>query len=244
MLCSLDLLSASGLVNFFGCYTNLDKIEVKPVLLKKGHTQLALYGLGSVRDERLHRMFRSNQVQFMRPKDETGDWFNLFVIHQNRSKHGATNYIPEQFLPNFLDLVFWGHEHECKIDPVWNSLQEFFVTQPGSSIATSMSQGEMEQKYVGILNIRGKEMKLEKIPLESVRQFYFEDIVMQETSLEPGDTNVDQKMQAFCEEKVEMLISRAGEGASWSPVCSDLLSVSSYGEKWAQETTQRAPYSS
>ncbi|KAL0173805.1 hypothetical protein M9458_029773, partial [Cirrhinus mrigala] len=54
------------------------------------------------------------------------------------SKHGATNYIPEQFLDDFLDLVVWGHEHECKIAPVRNEQQLFYVTQPGSSVVTSL----------------------------------------------------------------------------------------------------------
>lgn len=65
-----------------------------------------------------------------------------------RSKHGATNYIPEQFLDDFLDLVVWGHEHECKIAPVRNEQQLFYVTQPGSSVITSLSPGEAVKKLV------------------------------------------------------------------------------------------------
>ena len=38
----LDMLSAAGLVNYFGKHTSLDGIEVKPVLLRKGSTNLAL----------------------------------------------------------------------------------------------------------------------------------------------------------------------------------------------------------
>jgi hypothetical protein len=58
----------------------------------------------------------------LRPLEESDSWTNLFVIHQNRFvsvfflssrvKHGETSYIPEHFLPGFLDLVIWGHEHE------------------------------------------------------------------------------------------------------------------------------------
>lgn len=56
-LCSLDLLHTAGLVNYFGKATALDKIQISPLLLHKGQTKLALFGLGSIRDERLHRMF-------------------------------------------------------------------------------------------------------------------------------------------------------------------------------------------
>lgn len=45
-LCALDLLSASGLVNHFGHSQSVERIEISPVLLQKGSTKLALYGLG------------------------------------------------------------------------------------------------------------------------------------------------------------------------------------------------------
>lgn len=47
------------------------------------------------------------------------EWFNIFVLHQNRVTRGqgAKNAIKEDYLPSFLDLVIWGHEHECIPDP-------------------------------------------------------------------------------------------------------------------------------
>lgn len=71
----------------------------------------------------------------------------LFFVFSSRSKHGPTNYIPEQFLDDFIDLVVWGHEHECLITPSRNEQQLFYVTQPGSSVATSLSPGEATKKY-------------------------------------------------------------------------------------------------
>lgn len=65
-----------------------------------------------------------------------------------RAKHGPKNYIPENFLDEFLDLVIWGHEHECLIEPTWSeSAKPFFISQPGSSVATSLSEGESKEKY-------------------------------------------------------------------------------------------------
>lgn len=136
-LCALDVLSAMGLINHFGKCVNLDKIEIKPVLLQKGCTKLALYGLGSIRDERLHRIFRERKVSMIRPQEDTDEWFNVFVIHQNRYKHSLTNYIPDTFLDDFLDLVIWGHEHECLITPQRSSIKEFYVTQPGNFLIQS-----------------------------------------------------------------------------------------------------------
>ena len=209
-LCSLDLLSAAGLVNYFGKMDNLETIEISPILLQKGTSKLALYGLGSMKDERLHRLFVRNNVKMLRPKEEKDDWFHTFVIHQNRSKHGSTNYIPEQFLHDFLDLVIWGHEHECKIEPTWNGTQNFFVSQPGSSIATSLSEGETKQKHVGLLYIKGKDFKMKPVPLHSVRQFYLEDIILKDTTLNPLEQDIGKKLMAYCTEKVENMIEKAG----------------------------------
>lgn len=59
------------------------------------------------------------------------------------------NHIPENFLDEFLDLVIWGHEHECLIDPQYSeSEKDIFISQPGSSIATSLCEGEAKHKYV------------------------------------------------------------------------------------------------
>jgi double-strand break repair protein MRE11 len=52
--------------------------------MQKGTTKLALYGLGSVRDERLHRTFLNKKVKMLRPKEDADSWFNCFVLHQNR----------------------------------------------------------------------------------------------------------------------------------------------------------------
>lgn len=81
-LCALDMLSSSGLVNYFGKCDSLDKVEVSPLLMKKGETMLALYGLGCIRDERLHRLFEQQKVRILKPKENGDSWFNLFTIHQ------------------------------------------------------------------------------------------------------------------------------------------------------------------
>lgn len=58
-------------------------------------------------------------------------------------------------LPGFLDLVFWGHEHKCEIKPIRQGHQGFFITQPGSTIATALTEGEAVPKsvVVGIITL-------------------------------------------------------------------------------------------
>jgi double-strand break repair protein MRE11 len=45
-LCALDVLSCAGFVNHFGRSMSVEKVDISPVLLQKGSTKLALYGLG------------------------------------------------------------------------------------------------------------------------------------------------------------------------------------------------------
>ncbi|KAJ3367557.1 meiotic recombination [Allomyces arbusculus] len=194
-LAALDLLSVTGLVNYFGRQREADAITMTPILLRKGATKLALYGLGNVRDERLHRTFLHKKVKMLRPLEATDEWFNLLTIHQNRVPHGKTNYIPEAFLDPFVHLVLWGHEHECCIDPVFNSQQEFYVTQPGSSIATSLSEGEAVEKHVAVLRIHQTSFELEKIRLTSVRPFVIRDLVLGAVeNLREGDMKAATKL--------------------------------------------------
>ena len=76
-----------------------------------------------------------------------------------RAKHGVTNYIPPDFIPDFFDLVIWGHEHECLLEPQFvptggvgedGDDKGFYISQPGSSIATSLCEGEQKPKLVHV----------------------------------------------------------------------------------------------
>lgn len=90
LLSAVDLLSVSNLVNYFGRQDEVDNIKINPILIQKGDTKVALYGMGSMRDERLNRMWQGKKVKFLRPEvgggddddDEKGGWFNIFTLHQ------------------------------------------------------------------------------------------------------------------------------------------------------------------
>ena len=66
--------------------TQVDKeIKIKPALLQKGKTKLALYGLGNLHDERLAMELRMKRVRMYQPLEERDDYFHMLVLHQNRS---------------------------------------------------------------------------------------------------------------------------------------------------------------
>lgn len=115
-----------------------------------------------------------------RPDENTGTWFNMLVLHQNRADRGVKNYIPESALPDFLDLVMWGHEHDCRVWPEENELKSFYVTQPGSSVATSLAEGEAIDKHIALLQIYENQFKMTPIKLETVRPFVFRSYNLEE----------------------------------------------------------------
>ncbi|ORY85767.1 Apoenzyme [Protomyces lactucae-debilis] len=215
-LCALDIIQAAGLVNYFGRVPQSNDITVRPILMQKGTTRLALYGLSNVREERLHQSMRSGKVAFMRPSlDDTGtvddSWLNILAVHQNHHAHSTTNYLPESMIPNWFNLIVWGHEHECLIDPVENQEQGFAVCQPGSSVATSLCQGEAQTKHVGILTIKGKDFSMEKIPLKTVRPFIMKEYRLVDEIDEAQNRTKNGKAQQGKAAVIDFLIRKVDE---------------------------------
>ncbi|KFH12554.1 Mre11 DNA-binding domain-containing protein [Toxoplasma gondii MAS] len=187
-LSPLDLLEAAHLINYFGRCDATDEVTIKPILIKKGQTKVAIYGVGWIRDARLHRAFNNGKVRFLVPsasagEDSVDDWFNIMVVHQNMYKGAfggqpAKNCIHEQMLPDFLDLAIWGHEHDCHLDLRDAPQGTFRVLQPGSSIATSLVAGEALPKHVFLLEIRGENYRVTPQRLRTVRPLLFEDVAL------------------------------------------------------------------
>ena len=230
-LSALDLLSTAGLINYFGKAREVDDITLMPVLLGKGQTRVALYGLGNVRDERLHRTFLSRKVRMLAPPggvegDGGAAWFSMLLFHQNRVAHGATSVIPESFLDDALDLVVWGHEHDNQIEPWYCAQRDFYVTQPGSTVATSLSEGEARgPKSVALLEVTGRAFKLHAIALKTVRPFAFGDASLQDArpALGPHDAkaverHLSARIDALAGAARAEWAARRGAEASSSPL--------------------------
>ena len=67
MLSTLDMTNENHYINYFGKVTNIEQIEVKPLLFEKGSHKIALFGIGHMRDERLNLAFEQNAIKFKRP---------------------------------------------------------------------------------------------------------------------------------------------------------------------------------
>jgi len=84
-----------------------------------------------------------------------------------------------------------------------------FVMQ--TSVNRGFIAGESKKKYCALVKIHRKSFKLEKIPLKTVRPFYFEDICLSATDIKADDVFHEKKVLKFCRERVEHLLQRAKE---------------------------------
>ena len=59
-------------------------------------------------------------------------------------------------------------------------------------------------RHIGLLRVKGRKMNLQKIPLHTVRQFFIQDLVLSEHPdlFNPDMPKVNQRVEAFCQEKV------------------------------------------
>ncbi|KAG2430494.1 hypothetical protein HXX76_010017 [Chlamydomonas incerta] len=221
-LSAVDILSQAGLVNYFGKHlltgSGAARVTLSPILMEKGGTRLCLYGLGNIRDERLGRAFAMpGCVAWQRPAHSQqypqGEWINVFVLHQNRVQHTplAKACVKEEHLPGFLDLAVWGHEHECRPDPVvlrGSEDSNRYVVQPGSSVATALSEGESKPKHCLLLEVRRANFRITKLRLGSVRPFEFEHVALRDAAppLLPEDSD---GVGEFLAGKIQEMIDRA-----------------------------------
>lgn len=181
------------------------------MIIQKNDTKVALYGLSHIHDARLARLYRDHKVSMMKPDIDDDDIFNMMVLHQNRAERGRLNYLPEDQLPGFLDLVIWGHEHDCRIEPEENPRTKTYISQPGSSVATSLSEGEAIEKHVGILEIHKREFKMLPVKLQTVRPLVFRSIYIDDLAerLKLSEGKVKDKVGKYYAKLVEEMIEES-----------------------------------
>jgi double-strand break repair protein MRE11 len=140
-------------------------VEVAPLLLQKGKTKLALYGLGSMREERLNRLWNKGMVQFLRTDDddveeeaddnaheeddedddaeedskkEKDKFFHMFVLHQNRDVgRGTKNCVQEAMIPGWMDAVLWVRVKLINVFAICSDVEITHPMPPSFSCATT-----------------------------------------------------------------------------------------------------------
>jgi double-strand break repair protein MRE11 len=115
-------------------------------------------------------------------------------------------------IPEWMDLVVWGHEHECQIAPTESLVGTFRLVQPGSSVATSLTEGESRRKQIGLLEIKGQQFRLSPITLTNVRGFAVGNVNLGDVARDQGgnldveDPKVEERMMEVLATEVEALV--------------------------------------
>lgn len=123
--------------------------------------------------------------------------------------------IHESMIPDWFDIIMWGHEHKSEIDPVESS-HGYYITQPGSTVATSLIEGEACRKHCGVLDIKGTQFRLDPLPMKKVRPFKMEEFMLNECvdldNIDPNDPDINNIISNILTTKInEMLLDISNE---------------------------------
>lgn len=254
-LAALDILHITSMINYFGKTDVADEITVHPLILRKGASTLALYGLGNIRDERLSRIWNSGRLHFSPVPDlsraseipepiitrrktptkrtvsslsmtsqnsnissqrslntsQVGhsceDCLKVLVLHQNRVAHSASSYVSEEKVKDF-DFVVWGHEHESAVIHATRIDREAYITQPGSTVATSLSEGETAAKHCVLLQCFKNQYQITPLPMTSVRPFRLEQVNLAELNLPSPQQVTESQLCDAIAKKLSHLVNR------------------------------------
>lgn len=178
----IDLLDSTGLVNYIGKRNHVEDVILKPIILEKGLTKIALYGLGAMHEERLHHLINADKFNYMMPDDDQNKYFKLLLVHQNRIPRPGTKHLDPQDLDELPNMVVWGHEHGWIGEIEFYQQGNFYIFQPGSTVATSLCDAEAGDKGYGVLTVNynvqkaKQRFKLATHTLESVRPFLLKTV--------------------------------------------------------------------
>lgn len=175
---------------------------------------MALYGLGHLNDTRLNILFEKNLINFMRPTvegDETGvpdeSVFSILVLHQNRYKgmhcFNPRLSITDELLPDFFDLVIWGHEHESIPNLREVGEKGMRILQPGSTVATSLIEAESKKKHSFLLMVDGASFSCNGIPLLTQRPLLHRQLELSKTGVRAGSQKL---LEAYLKNEINKML--------------------------------------
>ncbi|KAF7494329.1 Double-strand break repair protein MRE11 [Sarcoptes scabiei] len=223
--CCIDLLSESGLINYFGKHDNVEKLFLKPILFEKNHIKLMLFGFGSMREERLNHLITTEKFHYLVPEseDEKKNYLKILVVHQNRVPRPNTKHLNPYDLSDLPDLVIWGHEHQPATELF--KPNKFFILQPGSTVATSLCDSEFGDKFYYILRCvqnssdSKPKFKIESHRCETVRRFVIQNIDIDNVLAQKAfKTRAEQRqfLQDHCSKEIQKILSDVRKNSSES----------------------------
>jgi double-strand break repair protein MRE11 len=202
---ALNIMQSANYLNYISGRLESDVLILNPIVLKKQDTKIAIYGIGNMKEDKLNQMLLENKIIFERPQNSK-DYVFILVVHQNRFKGNGQgpsvkNCIMDWSFPEFFDLIVWGHEHDCFINPRTTENRGYVIYQPGSSVATSLTEGEAREKHMFLLEIRRVAYKMTPIPFKTTRKVVFKNIEL--SNLYQDTAQAEIAIEKLFEEVIE-----------------------------------------
>ena len=120
-------------------------------------------------------------------------------------------------IPEWMDLVIWGNEHECQPSLIESLVGTFRIFQPGSSIATSLVEGEsmLNPKHMGLIEIKGRFFRMHPIPYTQIRPYLYSEIALSTIpDLNPNDSKIEDKIRSVLASRVRHMIEEARQSST------------------------------
>jgi len=158
--------------------------------------------------------FEKKSIKFRRPAGD--DWFNILVIHQTKERgttasNNLRSFVKESILPGFIDLVLWGHEHECIPNVKKCEATGINILYMGSTTITSLIEAESKPKHCFILNITRKDFSLIPIQLKNARPLLYGNLELSKCNIQKNGTieYIDSQIQQAIITKITEMLKNA-----------------------------------
>jgi DNA repair exonuclease SbcCD nuclease subunit len=147
------------------------------MVFEKEGIKVAIHGMSSVPER-----YAKEVLDKWNPKPVEG-CINILFMHQSIDPYVYSPLEPPSLslsnLPKGFDIIIDGHLHGHNIE----KLDGTVLMMPGSTVITQFEKNEaMADKVIGIITIEN-EITTEFIPLETNRKFYYEELVVDQTTL-------------------------------------------------------------
>jgi len=165
-------------------------LHLQTIVLEKDGVKVAVHGMSSVPER-----YAKDVLEKWGPKPLEG-CFNILLLHQSIDPYVYSPLEPPTLslssLPEGFDLIVDGHVHTYALDKC-NSTPFCVV---GSTVLTQLQKNEAESKK-GFVKVEVKDkMKIEFVPLEKCRRFFYEEVEAGESSRWQIERKIDSVLSS------------------------------------------------
>jgi DNA repair exonuclease SbcCD nuclease subunit len=174
---AVEVLENAGLLIHLHCQT---------VVFEKDGIKVAIHGMSGVPERFAKDLLKQWNPQPLK------DCFNILLLHQSIEPYVYSPLEPPSIsvsdLPKGFDLIIDGHVHQHNEDKINGTTLLF----PGSTLVTQFEKAESEaEKGIYFIDL-GEKMKIEFVPLEKNRKFFYEEVQLSEKTKDEIEKKIEE----------------------------------------------------